>query len=218
MSYRVISLVLLFGVLLSCGTVGCSRDTREDVFLSETVYPEVFASTMEFKLSDEDVSAFIEQIEVCRRICLKNRKGDAAALKSALYQLDSMRAAIAAEREIACILYYYDLSDETARENYSYAQAAYGEVYNRFWSFLNQMRNDGGRLSYVVEEFVTEAHTEPEEAESGAANDYYLQMQAIKTEFEKFNGVATAGAAHTPYTQYLLAANAYAAELGYDNY
>lgn len=218
---KALVVVLTMAICLSCFTA-CSCDSQLDVqeeqeIVYETIYSTVSASSMEFQLSEENEIEFEEKLNACRSLYNGNNAQNADQLKRELYALNTLLVNIQAQRDIAYVLYCCDLSSNAAKENYLYAQAAYSNADQAFWSFLEEAQDDRNSLGNIIHDFL-EAEYPVRVSAEGDPYYYSNQMAAIEAEFIRYGGKGSLEEIFPLYMDYLDKATQYAQCYGYDNY
>ncbi len=194
-----------------------SSDILQSDMEFQTTYPEIFASTLKYTLSDSDTERFDKKLNECEQLFLSNKKENETKLKKALYELNSIKEFFDAQRNIAQLLYDCDLSDDTAKNNQYTSDEMYWDIHEKFWAFINSTITEDNVLEPTVREFEEKEFPLLLTKEYDASS-YALQMTQIKNDIRKYNRSATYEQAHKLYTQYIYASQMYAKAYGYDNY
>lgn len=168
---KIIALVLAFATLLGAFS-GCKslintalgikpsdNDTSyivkrlEENGYTETVYPRVSASTMRFTLSEENMDEFYKKVEQCEEIYRGGSPLDKKKLKKLLYETNSYLEFIRAQYDIAYMLYYSDMRDEQAMEDYNYAYECCLDASRVFFDFMWLWKNENNHLADTLKQF-----------------------------------------------------------------
>ena len=213
--------------LASCGKHGGTNTTVSSVtsatnsqgepVLEGIVYPNVYASDMSFTLNSGDLAEFNSQLAVCRSLYFANKKEDGEKLRSELYKLGSLKAAIEAQKDIAYMLYCCNIADNAAWQNYQYAVGIYDSADSKMISFYNDAKDNKNYHIQIVNKFIKEAYPGGFVLRTSEASEYNAQMISWEN---KFNSLSVKNAKNVLpiFQKYVDAANKYGKSMGYANY
>lgn len=205
--YLFLAVLFVFGVLVGC------RENRENAF-----YKDFRVSEMEFTLTDDDIDAFYEKLDECKKIFESADPDRAKELEKNLNKMYELYTAVKIQEDIADALYYCDYSDEKMKDNYLYASSAVNELFNDARGFVKDNAVSKNPLSEVLEEFADQAFNTPVMYRYGDAQTPYNEFMNIRHEYKNLGADAADNYKCQLYNRYLDALNEYAVAYGFPNY
>jgi len=198
-----------------------SADTIDDKenFIFEIVYPSISVSSLKFNLTDKKLAEYNDKLDEAKLLFNKDEKGSEDIFTNALYEVLSLRAEIQTQCDIAYLQYCYDMSDDTAWDNYLYAYRLHDEAADLFWGFYNTSKNVTNNLSTVFKEVVWEEYKGHTVMRISSADDYAYDMELLEEEYNSLiNSNASDDEIFEVYKKYIIAANGLAVASSAENY
>ena len=196
-----------------------TSDEAEEKYIFEIVYPTVSVSELEFQLTDGYLKRFKSKLNETKRFFAKNKRGSEDEFRDLVYELLSLKAEIATQRDIAYLLYYYDMSASGAWDDYLYAYELYVEAHDLFWAFYNQSKNSGNVLADVIKDIVQTEFGGNLVSVFPDADAYDYEMKVLEGEYDSLrNENASDEEMFATYKKYLIAANGFATSSSTDHY
>ncbi len=157
------------------------EDEKEAVF--EVLYPSVSVSTFRFDLTDSDLTEYKSKVTAVRQMFSKNEAGSEDEFEAALYELLSLQAAIRTQRDIAYMLYLYDMSSTAAWDDYLYAYNMAATAENLFFDFYAESKRHSHALADVFKEVVAKEYEGRLVTKYPAADAFGREMTELEGEY-----------------------------------
>ncbi len=188
-----------------------SETDTPETDLSEPVMP---MSELAYTLTEENIAEYESQLLLCQVMI-----EDGAAyedLEKELDLLDEMATDIQYQAVIAQVLYYYDLDNEEAEENYLYSSEVSTEITTEFLGFLVEIYNSGEYEQYFedlldIERAYLECYTDE-------TTELEIRNAEILTEFLEIQYSDTEGKIGALYSEFINNSNEIAQKHGFANY
>ena len=168
-------------------TEGPTETTKQDSQVPkaprEVTYPSVSVSSFNFTLTDADLFRFAKKVTAARAIFDKGSAGNADEFEAVLYELLSLQAEIQTQCDVAYMLYLYDMSNDTAWDNYLYAFNLKEDAAAFFWAFYDDSKKYTHALSDVFREVVLREYEGRLVTKQPIADTYERKMTELEGEY-----------------------------------
>lgn len=188
------------------------EDSETDT--TEPAEPVMPMSELAYTLSEEDIAEYESQLLLCQVMI-----EDGAAyedLEKELELLDELATDIQYQAITAQVLYYYDLDNAEAEENYLYSSEVSTEITTEFMGFLADIYNSGKYEEYF-EDFL-EIEIAYLECYTDETTELEIRNAEILTEFLDIQYSDTEGQVAVLYSEFINNSNEIAQKHGFANY
>lgn len=167
-----------------------------------------------YTLTEEDIAAFEEQLLLCEEL-LKDA-ADYDTMEEAVNTLDELAYGIQNQGSIAEVLYYCNMDDETAVENYLFSTEVSTEITADYLGLLIELYDSGAYDSYFEDWSAIELKYLA--SHSDETGELEVRNAEILTEFYDLSGDAFEEEVGKLYSEYITNSNEIAVKSGYANY
>lgn len=188
----------------------------EDPEVSETdpAEPVIPMAELEYNLTEEDIAIFETQLLLCEAML---QDGAAYAdMEEAADTLDEMAYNIQSQATIAEVLYYYDMEEEEAVDNYLFSSEVSTEITTEYIGFLVDLYKSGEYEEYFAD--LLEIELQYLECYTDETTELEIRNAEILTEFYDLQNGDFEGQMGALYTEFVQNGNEIAIEHGFANY